>query len=99
MTLVRGCLALLVGLSVMSGCAKPSSSRPGRRVVCTCSYLTDFDDTARVGVDVCVEEGRVVDAEARRCAASSAHNHIERCECGPPSAACDPRAKDACTNH
>jgi hypothetical protein len=72
---------------------------PGVKVRCSCTYLTDFDDTATVGVDVCVPKGAEIEREAGQCALQSAHNHIDRCECGAPSGPCDARARDACTNH
>lgn len=89
---LAGLLAL--GLA-LAACAKPKP-QPGRRVACKCSYLTDFDDTAKIDVEVCARDGRPVLDEARACAAQAAHNHVERCDCGPPGVACDARATDAC---
>lgn len=89
-------MALLFALAL--GCGK-SAPRQGERVVCSCTYLTDFDDTATVGVDVCVARGRDVQAEASHCATQSAHNHVDQCACKPPSGPCDPDARDACQNH
>jgi hypothetical protein len=86
-------LALLTG----TGC-KPSAARKGHRVACSCTYLTDYDDTARVDVDACLPVGEPVEKEAAVCAGQSAHNHIDKCTCGPPSGPCDPAAADACKN-
>ncbi len=90
--MIRVALTLALALSA---CGR-SAPQPGRRVACECSYLTDFDDTARIDVEVCARDGRPVLDEARTCAGQAAHNHVERCDCKPPGAACDARDKDAC---
>ena len=98
MTVARVARVLLVALA-LSGCRRaPPSPRPGTRTTCTCTYLTDFDDTAEVIVDVCVENGKKTFDEASFCAVHSAHNHIDKCDCRPPGEACDATAKDACVN-
>lgn len=97
---LRRALAVVAAAAVataLCACGK-SAPRTGKRATCTCTYLTDFDDTARVDVDVCVEDGREVDAEARKCAANSAHNHIDKCDCKQSGEACDPGVRNACTN-
>lgn len=84
-------------LAALVSC-RSSAPRQGQRVACRCTYLTDYDDTATVDVDVCVPQGTAVDREAATCAGRSAHNHIDRCDCKPPSGPCDPGAADACAN-
>jgi hypothetical protein len=101
--LLRLCGATFLALSITSagaGCSKAPSA-PGKRVACTCTFLTDFDDAARVDVDVCAANGKPVIDEAKACAARSAHNHVESCVCQPPAteAACDASARDACDAH
>lgn len=91
----RGALLIAAAL-VAAACAKPKPE-PGHRVACKCSYLTDFDDTAKIDVEVCARDGRPPLDEARACAAQAAHNHVEKCDCAPPAAPCDARATDACT--
>ena len=92
--------ALVVGgaVSVLVGCSSSRAPRPGQRVTCHCTYLTDFDDLARVDVDVCVGEGCETSKEASVCAMQSAHNSIDRCDCQPPAGPCDPAAPGACVN-
>lgn len=85
----------LVVLALAAGCEKPKPE-PGQRVTCRCSYLTDFDDTAKIDVEVCARPKRPVLDEALQCAAQAAHNHVEKCECSAPADACDVQAKDAC---
>jgi hypothetical protein len=97
-----GAFRVLLGLALLiaGGCRRaPAGPLPGDRVRCSCTYLTDYDDTATVGVEVCVPKGADLDREASQCALGSAHNHIDRCECGRPSGPCDARGPDACTNH
>ena len=94
--LARLLLVFVVGAAT-AGCARPGPQR-GRRARCVCTYLTDFDDTARVEVDACVAQGREQRAEAAICAGQSAHNHVDVCACEPPGEACDPAGKDACQN-
>lgn len=89
-------LCLLAGLSW--GCGKPKPEA-GQKVACTCTFLTDFDDAARVDVDVCVGQGKDVTEAAKSCAARSAHNHVEGCQCKPPTGPCDAAARDACDAH
>jgi len=91
----RAALALACALA-LGACAKPAPA-PGHRVGCRCTYLTDFDDTATVDVQVCARDGRPVLDEARACAGQAAHNHVERCECAAPGDPCDARASDACS--
>ncbi len=79
------------------GCTS-SAPRTGQRVSCHCSYLTDYDDTAKVDVEVCVPTGRDTTKEASVCAMQSAHNHIDRCDCQAASGPCDPSATGACVN-
>lgn len=97
-------MGALLASSVI-GCGKTVSA-PGKRVACTCTFLTDFDDAARVDVDVCVANGKNVVEEAKACAARSAHNHVEQCVCQPPASgapgtdgSCDASARDACDAH
>ena len=92
MSLVRVALALLS----LAACGKPSGPIAGARHSCTCTYLTDYDDTAHVAIDACIVNGKKPEDEARYCAAESAHNHIDRCDCHATGVACDARAKDAC---
>lgn len=89
-------IGVVLALTVALGACEKPKPEPGRRVACRCSYLTDFDDTAKIDVDVCARNGRPVLDEARDCAAQAAHNHVEKCECGAPGDTCDARAKDAC---
>jgi hypothetical protein len=91
--------AVVIG-SATVGCSKAPAA-PGKRVACTCTFLTDFDDAARVDVDVCAANGKNVVDEAKACAARSAHNHVEGCVCQPPTseAPCDASARDACDAH
>jgi hypothetical protein len=90
--------ALLVTAVLSIAACRPSGPTEGSRVECTCTYLTDYDDQARVDVDVCVARGRETNREAAHCATESAHNHIDDCRCSAPGAACNPSAKDACKN-
>lgn len=79
-----------------AACGKPSGPVAGGRHACTCTYLTDYDDTAHVAVEACIADGKKPEDEARYCAAESAHNHVEACACKATGARCDARAKDAC---
>ena len=88
-------VALTIVAMLFFACAK-KEPRPGTRSLCTCSYLTDFDDTLQVDVDVCVADGKKVEQEAAYCAAQSAHNHVDKCSCRPSQTKCDASAKDAC---
>jgi hypothetical protein len=90
---VKRAFALLV---VLAACNQTKAPQPGARHECTCTYLTDYDDTAHVAIDACIADGKKVDDEARYCAAESAHNHIDKCECKATGVRCDARAKDAC---
>ena len=84
--------------AVMSACKSAPQPAPGTRARCECHYLTDFDDTATVAVDVCAANDKPLLEEAAACAMHSAHNHIDTCTCRPPGAACDARAADACVD-
>ncbi|MCS6902090.1 MAG: hypothetical protein RMJ98_20930 [Myxococcales bacterium] len=88
---------LLMAL-LLAGCKRAEPPRKGHLVTCTCTYLTDFDDTARIDVEVCVPEGLDHQREAAHCALQSAHNHIDGCACKPPGTSCDPSAPNACIN-
>jgi hypothetical protein len=88
---------LLVAL-LLAGCKRAEPPRQGRMVSCTCTYLTDFDDTARIDVDVCVPDNLDHKKEAAHCALQSAHNHLDECSCKPPGGPCDPSAPGACVN-
>lgn len=90
----------VVTLLAATGCGQ-AKAEPGTKIACTCTFLTDYDDAARVDVDVCVGEGKDVQAAAKACAARSAHNHVEGCQCKTPAAKspCDAAAKDACDAH
>jgi len=91
-------LALLL-MAFLSGCKRsPEPPRRGVQVTCTCTYLTDFDDTARIDVDVCIPENLDIKREAAHCALQSAHNHIDECSCQTPTGPCDPSAPQACVN-
>lgn len=91
---------LILGLIFVSflGCKRDTSPKQGRSVSCRCTYLTDFDDTATIDVETCVEEGRDPQREAAFCALQSAHNHIDQCTCQPLQGPCDPSAVNACIN-
>ena len=91
----RGAALVALGIA-LAGCKTASGPVPGGRNACTCTYLTDYDDTAHVAIDVCIASGKKAEEEARYCAAENAHNHIDRCDCRPTGAPCDARAKDAC---
>lgn len=90
-------LLTLVALLVI-GCGK-AKPEPGQKTACTCTFLTDYDDAARVDVDVCVGDGKDVVEVAKACAARSAHNHVESCQCKPKTGPCDAAARDACDAH
>ena len=90
-------LALVLAIFAV-GCGK-AAPVAGQKVACTCTFLTDFDDPARVDVDLCLADGKPLEAEAKACAARTAHNHVEKCECKPPTGPCDAAAKDACDAH
>lgn len=79
-------------------CGKPER-QPGKQLSCVCTFLTDYDDAARVDVDVCVADGKSIADEAKACASRTAHNHVEGCKCGSPKGPCDAGAKDACDAH
>lgn len=87
---------LLLCLLALAGGCKPAAKTTGVRATCSCTYLTDFDDTAKIDLDFCAPDGREVEKEATYCAAESAHNHIDRCTCTKTKDVCDPKAKDAC---
>ena len=90
--------AALLTFVTCSGCGK-AKPEPGQNAACTCTFLTDYDDAARVDVDVCVGDGKDLVEVAKACAARSAHNHVEGCQCKPKSGACDAAARDACDAH
>ncbi|MCU0654588.1 MAG: hypothetical protein MUF64_04640 [Polyangiaceae bacterium] len=87
-----------LALVALAGCKKNEPPRQGRLLSCTCTYLTDFDDTARIDVEVCVPDGLDHQKEAAHCALQSAHNHLDGCSCKPPGVVCDPSAANACVN-
>ena len=87
---------LVLALTLGVACGKPSGPVAGARHACTCTYLTDYDDTAHVAIDACIPATKQAQEEARYCAAESAHNHIDKCDCHPLNVPCDARAKDAC---
>ena len=89
---------LWVWLVLLVGCKDRAPPAAGVVTTCTCTYLTDFDDTARVDVEVCVAPGKSQDDEARRCAMQSAHNHIEQCTCTAGQVVCAVGTRDACKN-
>jgi hypothetical protein len=91
-------LIWLAAALFLAGCKRAEPPRKGHLISCTCTYLTDFDDTARIDVDVCVPDGLDHRREAAHCALQSAHNHIDGCACKPPAGPCDPSAPDACVN-
>lgn len=88
----------LAALAALAACKRSEPPRRGQQVTCTCTYLTDFDDTARIDVDVCIPDGLDHLREAAHCALQSAHNHIDQCTCQPPTGPCDPSAPRACVN-
>ena len=89
-------LAFALSLALVACKRSAEGPRPGSRALCTCTYLTDFDDTAHVDVDVCVEHGKDEKEAASFCALESAHNHIDGCSCRVGTQPCDARARDAC---
>ena len=95
---VRRAILVAGAVSALGGCSSRAAPRSGQRVSCHCSYLTDYDDTARVDVEVCVADGHDTTREASVCAMQSAHIHIDLCDCKPPTGPCDPAAPGACVN-
>ena len=89
---------LLLGAISLAACKRTEPPRQGRKIACTCTYLTDFDDTARIDVETCVADGLDPQREAAHCALQSAHNHIDGCACQPLGGPCNPSAPDACIN-
>lgn len=89
---------LLLGALLLAGCKRTEPPRQGHKISCTCTYLTDFDDTARIDVETCVPDGLDPQREAAHCALQSAHNHIDGCTCQPLAGPCDPSAPNACIN-
>lgn len=87
--------ALLGGLGA---CRRSPDESSGHRFGCLCSYLTDFDDNARIEIDVCVPSSKPTLEIAATCASDASRNPAETCTCGPPGEACDPRAPGACRN-
>ncbi len=87
-------LSLLLGV----GCTKPATT--GHRVHCNCHYLSDYDDTIHIVVNLCLPDDADLSKASIYCAEQAAHNHIEACDCPTPITAsdrCNPSAPDACT--
>ncbi|MFO0660435.1 MAG: hypothetical protein U0165_11480 [Polyangiaceae bacterium] len=96
-------LATLVALSLaLTSCGGKTRSSSGTEHHCECTYLTDFDDTFHIVIDVCISDGGDIQREAATCAAVNAHNHVDQCDCKQPidknnaPQVCDPKARDAC---
>lgn len=87
-----------VSLAGLGACRRSPGESSGHRFSCLCSYLTDFDDNARIEIDVCVPSSKPTLEIAATCASDASRNPAESCSCGPPGEACDPRAPGACRN-
>ncbi len=87
--------ALVVGLlfTLSAGCAKER----GSTYRCSCSYLTDFDDSATQEVTVCSPSDERATEFARGCAQLGAPAPVEKCACkiAIQSSGCE---AGACTN-
>ncbi|MCL2824054.1 MAG: hypothetical protein FWD57_08695 [Polyangiaceae bacterium] len=81
------CVVGLAILLVAVGC-KRGDTKPGRWLACTCSYLTDYDDIAKLSIDVCVEDGTNTMDAAVGCASKLAHGHVDSCSCGQLGETC-----------
>lgn len=90
--------SLSLALAAAAGCRRPAEGSTGRMHTCLCSYLTDFDDTARIEVDLCVPASKAATEAAAGCASELSRNYAETCSCGPPREACVPGAPGACRN-
>jgi hypothetical protein len=75
--LVRVLVPLLAG-AVLAAC-----DDRGHRVVCTCTFLTDFDDSSSRDVTVCAPTADRAPNVARGCAQSAAPAPVQRCTCKP----------------
>lgn len=64
---------------LLAGC-KPVEGRAYR---CTCSILTDFDDTTHHYVFACAVDVASAQVVARGCAASAAPAPVQSCTCAP----------------
>lgn len=91
-------LAALAALVALGACRRTPGESSGRRHGCLCTYLTDFDDSARIEIDVCVPASKPTLEVAATCASDASRNPAESCTCGPPGEACDPSAPGACRN-
>lgn len=100
MSLTRIGSFIVVSL-IAASCGGKTSAR-GTQHHCECTYLTDFDDTFHIIIDVCIADGTDLQREAASCAAVNAHNHVDQCDCKQPldnnsaPIVCDAKAKDAC---
>ncbi|HEU4410451.1 MAG TPA: hypothetical protein VFS43_34670 [Polyangiaceae bacterium] len=89
---------MLALAAAAGGCRRPAEGASGRAYTCLCSYLTDYDDTARIEVDVCVPSSKTPPEAAATCASDLSRNYAESCSCGSPRDACTPGAPGACRN-
>lgn len=76
-----GLVALLFALVAVlgAGCEKER----GSPYACTCTFLTDFDDSSGSEVTVCSPSAERAPDFARGCAQSGAPAPVEKCVCKP----------------
>ena len=78
------CLAVLVCVALASSACE----EPGGRFACDCAFLTDFDDSSTLRVEVCAANFDEAGATARGCAQSAAPARVESCRCHPTRERC-----------
>jgi hypothetical protein len=76
---VSGAAALLLAAAlVLAGCREQ-----GSYYRCSCSFLTDYDDAAKLSIAVCSPSREQAGSIGRGCAQSGAPAPVQGCACEP----------------
>jgi hypothetical protein len=79
--------ALMMLAAALSGCREQ-----GSYYRCSCSFLTDYDDAAKLSIAVCSPSREQASSIGRGCAQSGAPAPVQACACEPDQA----RSRAAC---
>ena len=79
--------AALVSLAGLAALAPGCRAERGAPYRCRCPFDTDFDEVARVDVEVCAQDDERAGPTGRGCAQSKAPGSVQSCSCQRSGAA------------
>ncbi|NUQ76680.1 MAG: hypothetical protein HUU21_24335 [Polyangiaceae bacterium] len=75
------CAAAFALAAALSGCREQ-----GTYYRCSCSFLTDYDDAAKLSIAVCSPSREQASSIGRGCAQTGAPAPVQACACEPDAA-------------